>query len=244
MTAIKYLYSLILFLSLLNAQSLLIPGPMEDEEIIDHFAYSLSYSEKHEQAVWITYVLTNKKLKNKKVKRDGFEFVPDPAIKEGSAAGEDYSNIKRKGIDRGHLVPAGDMQWSKIAMQESFYYSNISPQNADFNRGIWKDLEKKVRDWVEQYKAVQVVTGPVLTATYKHIGPNKVSIPDYFYKVLLIYSDSDTMGIGFIIPNEKSDIDIMLYSVTIDSVETFTGIDFFPSLPDKLEEAVESLKIK
>jgi len=244
MTAIKYLYSLIIFLSLLKAQSLLIPGPMEGEEIIDHFAYSLSYSEKHEQAVWITYVLTNKKLENKKVKRDGFEFVPDPVVKGGSATSEDFKNIKRKGIDRGHLVPAGDMRWSKIAMQESFYYSNISPQYADFNRGIWKDLENKVRDWVEQYKAVQVVTGPVLTATYKHIGPNNVSIPEYFYKVLLIYSEADTTGMGFIMPNQKSDFDIMLYSVTIDSVEAFTGIDFFPSLPDKLEETVESMIIK
>ena len=123
MTAMKYLFSLIIFIPLLHAQSLLIPGPMEGEEIIDHFAYSMSYSEKHEQAVWITYLLTNKKIKNKKVDRDGFDFIPDAIVKAGSATIVDYSNIKRLGIDRGHLVPAGDMKWSKIAMQESFFYS-------------------------------------------------------------------------------------------------------------------------
>ena len=129
-------------------------------------------------------------------------------------------------------------------MQESFFYSNISPQYADFNRGIWKKLEKQVRDWTDRYDAIQVVTGPVLTGEYDYIGPNKVSIPDYFYKVLLFYGKSDTTGIGFIIPNQKSSLDLLYYSVSIDSVEIFTGIDFFPSLPDKLEEKLERMTFK
>ena len=79
----------------------------------------------------------------KKFKRKN-DFRIDPVVKTVSATPADYRN---SGYDRGHLCPAGDMAFSEIAMSESFYMSNISPQVPSFNRGIWKTLEQKVRDW-------------------------------------------------------------------------------------------------
>ena len=229
----------------LSGQGIFLPQVTESENIIHHFAFSLLYSEKHEQPKWVAYTLTKEQLEYPKMSsRDGTEFVPDPDIKEGSANSEDYYDIKRIGIDRGHLIPAADVSWSFTAMKESFYYSNISPQYADFNRGIWLRLENQVREWGREKGKIYIVTGPVLTGEYKAIGPNNVSIPDYFYKVLLRYGKSDTTGIGFIIPNQRSSLDLLYYSVSIDSVEIFTGIDFFPSLPDRLEEKLESMTVK
>jgi endonuclease G len=195
----------------------------------------LSYNEKHEQANWVAYELTKEKT-NKIFERTN-RFETDPSIKTGTATENDY---KGSGFDRGHLAPAGDMGWSSTAMQESFYYSNISPQYPGFNRGIWKRLEDQVRTWAAENEIVYIVTGPVLNSVSGSIGPNNVSIPQYFYKVVLDYRQPDIKGIGFIMPNSNSTSSLQSYAVTIDSVEHFTGIDFFPSLPNEQEKVIES----
>jgi len=157
-------------------------------------------------------------------------------INTGSANDADY---KGSGYDRGHLAPAGDMGWSAETMQESFYYSNISPQAAAFNRGIWKNLEEQVRTWANEYKSVFVVTGPILKPNLPVIGYNEVSVPKYYFKVILDYRLPEIKGIGFIMPNEGLKEQLNKYVVSIDSVETVTGIDFFPLLPDNQENVIE-----
>jgi endonuclease G len=124
-------------------------------------------------------------------------------------------------------------------MQESFYYSNMSPQLPSFNRGIWNRLEEKVRDWAVEYDSLYIATGGVLKGNMLTIGVDKVSVPKSFYKVVLKYSKSDVKGIGFIIPNERSQAPLQNYVCTIDSVEAVTGIDFFPLLPDEQEKVIE-----
>ena len=158
-------------------------------------------------------------------------------VLSGSATKADYS---RSGYDRGHLAPAGDMVSNSLVMSESFFYSNMSPQKAGFNRGIWKKLEDKVRDWTRKYDTLWIVTGPVLTDGLQTIGVNEVSVPEYYYKVLLTNWNNKLSGIGFIMANKKSKKTIFSYSVSIDEVEKVTGIDFFPSLPDYYEDNVES----
>lgn len=128
-------------------------------------------------------------------------FTPDKCVKSGTANDNDY---KGSGYDRGHLAPAADMGWSVKAMEESFYYSNMSPQKPSFNRGIWKQLEELTRDWTVENKEIYIVTGGVLNDSLPTIGKNKVSVPKYFYKVILDYSEPSIKGIGFIMPNESS----------------------------------------
>ena len=106
-----------------------IPATENEKSIVHHTAYSLLYSEEHEQAIWIAYELTSEET-NKKFDRSD-KFIVDPAIKTGSATTADYTG---SGYDRGHLAPAADMSWSNQTMQESFYYSNMSPQDPSFNR--------------------------------------------------------------------------------------------------------------
>jgi endonuclease G len=132
------------------------------------------------------------------------------------------------------------MGWSSTTMAESFYYSNMSPQNPSFNRGIWKKLEEQVRTWAMDYQAVYVVTGPVLKGNLSVIGANQVAVPNYYYKVLLDTESTPKKAIGFILKNEGSKGQLIEYAVSIDSVERFTGIDFFPSLEDGLEQKLEA----
>ena len=182
----------------------------------------------------MAYELTKDET-NKRFNRSD-KFITDPLVTTGSANNADYSG---SGYDRGHLAPAADMGWSLATMAESFYYSNMSPQNASFNRGIWKNLEGLVRSWAIENGAVYVVSGPVLTNGLPAIGNNNVSIPKYYYKVILDYTEPGIKGIGFILPNEASKQPLQSFAVSIDSVESVTGIDFFPLLPDEQERFIE-----
>jgi endonuclease G len=211
-----------------------IPKTNSHETIIHHTAYSFSYNEKHEQANWVAYLLT--KEETQKAFERSNKFLPDPEVKTQTANDADY---KSSGYDRGHLAPAADMSWSEITMQESFYYSNMSPQVPSFNRGIWKKCEELVRSWANENDSIYIVTGPVLKEGLPTIGENKVSVPNYYYKVILDYCKPSIKGIGFIFPNTASSEDLEKYTVSIDSVEVYTGIDFYPSLPDEQEEFIE-----
>lgn len=205
--------------------------------IVQHPHYSLSYSEDHEQAEWVAYVLTRERLEMPWNDRPDL-FEEDPKVPTGSATLDDY---RGSGYDRGHLVPAADMAFSEEAIQETFFLSNISPQSHDFNKGIWKELEELTRSWAKKYKKLYVVTGPVLTENIKgQIGKNQVSVPGYYYKILLDVSEPEKKGIAFLLPNQISYDPLYEYAVTIDEVEELTGIDFFPNLmTDRLEEMME-----
>ena len=213
-----------------------LPAYTSQGDIVKHTAYTLKYNEPYEQAEWVAYKLTATRV-NAVVKRTNV-FRPDPMVKTGSAEPSDYKN---SGYDRGHLAPAGDMAWSVTAMSESFYMSNMSPQMPGFNRGIWKKLETKVRDWAVENEEIYIVTGPILESNLPTIGKNKVAVPNYFYKVILDYKEPEFKEIGFVLPNQSSNQPLESYTVTIDSVEVLTGLDFFPSIPDSLENVIESL---
>lgn len=212
----------------------LFPKAGKGHQIVQHKAYSLGYDEKHEQAAWVYYVLNAEKIRGN-VKRTN-DFRADPAIITGSASLADY---KGSGYDRGHLCPAADCKWSKKAMSESFLMSNMSPQLPGFNRGIWKKVESFVRLWGTQNEEVEVVTGPVLVEGLVAIGGNSVSVPRHYYKIVMDRKEPGTGAIGFVLPHEPSKKALMDFAVTVDSVESLTGIDFFPGLPDSLERVLE-----
>jgi endonuclease G len=204
------------------------------EHPVCHLAYCLLYSEKHEQAVWVAYELTASETLKAHERTN--KFLEDPAIATGSASNEDYF---RSGFDRGHLAPAADMGWSQQAMEESFFFSNMSPQRPQCNRGIWKKGEELVRDWARQYGRLYVITGPVLRDGLPSIGPNQVSIPEFYYKVLFRPDSLHPQAIALLVPNEGSSGQISSFAVKVDSIEALTGLDFFPWLPDGLEKKLE-----
>ena len=115
----------------------------------------------------------------------------------------------------------------------------MSPQEKDFNDGIWNKLEELVRKWALTDGRIYVVTGGVLTSNKGKIGSNGVSIPKYFYKVIYDPKGQGEM-IGFLIPNEKSTKSLQTYVVLVDSVESLTGIDFFFDMQDSIKSLVES----
>ena len=211
------------------------PSDGPGDQIVIHQACTLQYSELHEQAAWVLYRITAEQLQTSVNRTD--DFRADEAVTTGSASLEDY---RGSGYDRGHMAPAAAMAWSVEIMSESFLLSNISPQDPDFNRGIWRNLEARVRGWANLHGEVFVVTGPVLSEQLPSLGPNEVSVPEYYYKVVVDLNPPEVEGIGFILPNGSANQSIDRYAVTIDSVEAVTGFDFFPVVLDSVEEEIES----
>ncbi|GEC78953.1 endonuclease [Flavobacterium aquatile] len=207
-----------------------------NNDIITHNNYTLSYIEKYEQAEWVAYELKKSDLN---YNNNNFErpfFIEDPQVESGSA---DWRNYRKSGYDKGHLCPAGDRKFSKIAFDETFYTSNISPQKHDFNEGVWNRLEQKVRYWAGKYDGVYVVTGGVFTENMKTIGSEDVAVPNYFYKVLLDTSREEIKMIAFLVPHQDSDLPLYEFVVSVDELEKMTGIDFFPKLEDAIENRLE-----
>jgi len=206
-------------------------------KVIHHKFYSLSYAEEHEQAEWVAYELSRAQLEVEWVERQN-DFRPDPLVTTESATPEDY---RRSGYDRGHLVPVADRSFSFEAMDETFFMSNISPQEHNFNGGIWRELEENTRNWAKKFKRLYVVSGPVFPkGRPKTIGQNDVTVPDAYFKVLLDITEPELKGIAFLIPNAMSREPLADYAVSIDEVEALTGLNFFPTLlSEELEAELE-----
>lgn len=203
-------------------------------QIIEHDGFILSYSEKHEQAEWVAYSLDKNDIVYEDRKRP--YFIEDPKVKTKSA---DWRNYKKSGYDKGHLCPAADRRVSEESYNETFYTSNITPQNHDFNAGIWNDLEQQTRYWAKKYNHIYVITGGVLKDNLKTIGSEKVAVPNQFYKILFDSTKPEIKAIAFLLPHKESNQPLYEFVVSIDEIEQKTGIDFFPKLPDHIENKLE-----
>jgi endonuclease G, mitochondrial len=189
-----------------------------DDQIIYHTSYTLSYNETHEQPNWVKYMVTKTELENKVAKRKN-NFKEDTSIITGSAQLIDY---KGSGYDRGHLAPAATFVDSQKEMDESFFMSNMSPQHSSFNRGVWKRVETYERKMAIEKDTVYVICGGVLTDGLETIGPNKVSVPEFYYKI--IYT-KDWM-ICFLLKNEKSNEPLYSYVQELTVIEKHIMINF------------------
>jgi len=229
-----------------------LPKLIEGEELINHHAMSLVYSEKHEQAKWVAHIITSDILKGSVGRTNDFRV--DPKVSTGSTIEQDYFLKELRadstyeydgfGYDRGHLAPSADFRWSKKALSESYFYSNMSPQAPEFNRGKWAELEGILRAYIAQHPTtqLQVVTGPILTDDLPSIkrSVNKVSIPKLYFKVAIDIKNE--RGIAFIMPNKEINYPISSFAVSIDKVEEETGLDFFHALADGVEDKLEQQK--
>jgi len=209
----------------------------QKEQVICHEGYTVSYNSDYKIANWVAWKLTAEEAKSKKVERKN-KFAPNPHVKEASAMNEDYT---RSGYDRGHLAPAGDMKWSAKAMRESFYLSNICPQNPKLNRGVWKELEELSRLWAIENETLLIVAGPVIEDNMRRMGKNRVGVPPAFYKVICTIKDNQYKGVGFLFENKDcKNIPLQAMAVPIDSVEKVTGVDFFHTLSSDHQQRLKS----
>lgn len=211
------------------------PTSPSDHIIKTYKEFSLSYSDEYKQPVWVAYELTREELQ-KAAQRSNY-FRIDKSIGTQWAALEDYEG---SGYHRGHICRANYCKSSLKAYKESFYLSNVSPQLAGFNAGggNWYNLEILEENYALVKKRIYAVSGPVFKDNIDVIGKGKIIVPGYFYKALLC-PDLEH-AIGFLLPHNENKVKNPLqFAITIDSLEAFTGIDFFFALEDNAEELIE-----
>jgi endonuclease G len=212
--------------------------PTINGEYVKHKYYQLSYIEKYEGAEWVSHLLTKAMVKGT-VERDD-DFRADPLVKTGTADENDYSGT---GYDRGHLCPAGDMKISETAMSESFFMSNMSPQNSSFNRGMWSRVEDIQRELATAEDSVIIISGPIFKDNIETIGKTtKITVPGYYFKIVYDITGEQKMT-AWLFPNKKLNkgdgYNPEDFIVSVDKIEQETGIDFFRQLPDEIENKLE-----
>ena len=201
-------------------------------QIIRHIGYTTSYNAETKIPNYVAWTLTPERFEDVVSRTD--KFLPDPEVADPVTT-DDYRN---SGYDRGHMCPAADNKWDKEAMRESFYMTNVCPQHHNLNRGDWKELEDACRDWTMECGKLHVVAGPILyRKRHQRIGDSRVVVPEAFFKVILC--PDPLKAIGFIYKNTSGNHPLDAYVNSVDEVERITGMDFFPNLPDSIEEVVE-----
>lgn len=209
-------------------------GDEPDHDVLCRRGYILAHNTERKVPDWVLEELTPDRFKGS-ADRKNVVFKADTDIAAKSAAPKDYA---RSGYDRGHMAPAGDMKWDDEAMAESFYMTNMAPQvGVGFNRGIWKSLEERIRDWAGHRERLIVITGPIYGERVKTIGAG-VAVPEAFYKIA--YDPDRKRAIAFLLPNKAApDRTLPDRIVTVREIEEKTGLDFLAILSKRDQNRIE-----
>lgn len=215
-------------------------GGMNHKIYASHEGYSLSYDTINHCPFWVAWELTSSEAQGRHGRSN--DFRPDPQLPYKHQVSE--TAFSGSGYDRGHMCPAGDQKWSELAMSESFFMSNMCPQDPTLNQVWWEHLEEAERRWAKQEGSVYIVCGPIFDnkkATNWIDGYNiKIGIPDGFFKVFLSLKSGKEKAIGFIFRNNGTRQPVGKAACSVDHVEEVTGYDFFSGLDDDLEQKLES----
>lgn len=203
-------------------------------------SFTIRYDADARIALWVAYPL-NKTLIGNGSRGDGWH--PDPQIDESCQAIL-YKGFKYgSGYDRGHQIPSAD-RLDPATNEQTFQFTNSTPQLHDYNGGIWAELEKIVRTWAKRSDTLYVVTGivPGKERISDNIG-NSVMIPSAYYKVVL-RKNTDKAGKcawtanAVLLPHEVTPVgtwqeNLALFkkhSLSIVDLEKITGECYFPLL--------------
>ena len=219
----------------LNKSLMELPAIHRNDVVLVYNGFVVNYNTSRLIPNWVAYELTADEVVGDIPRARGFSMDLD--YKDRQAMREDYSNT---GWDKGHMAPAGDMKWSQAAMFESFYLTNVCPQNHNLNGKDWNTLEKQIRDWAIQYGSVWVVCGPLVKDNiYGTIGQQNVVVPDGFFKAVLRRDGKRFKSIAFVFKNDSTRQPVKTTVVSVNDVERMINYDLFTNLNDRIEEIVE-----
>jgi endonuclease G len=239
--------------SSLSSSSHLVYGfPGSNGKILDKKYYLISYLPHSKIPEWTAYKLKKADLAGKHERTN--DFRPDGQLDEDEQS--QLKDYKNSGFARGHSAPAEDFSRSLSAMSSTFVLSNMSPQHGRLNSGKWRVLEKDARLVAQVYDSCWIITGGILSATglkrgnlgrlkdgsQRAIGINAVAVPTRFYKIIAAMdSDGSLLVWAFMIEHRNKTLPgkVVDYAVSIDSIESLSGLDFFPDLDEEVESRIE-----
>ena len=226
--------------------------------------YALEWDNTKRHANWVAFTFDTTTSADNVKRTDAWSV--DPKLPAEMQVQE--NDHKNDGFDKGHLCASEDRVYLKEANEQTFYYSNMSPQLKDFNGGFWRKLETRVQTWGRStadgvYDKVYVTKGGTLNKLLKNFKGTTVNggtpttdangftihglaCPEYYFMAVLSQKDDVFHAIAFLVPHKEgmtenpSSDELKEYVVSVDKLEEETGIDFFCNLPDVLENEVEA----
>lgn len=230
-------------------------------QLIEREAYTLLYSYDDLIPLWVSWHIDSGDLGEGR--KDAFD--KDPLVPDEYAV--DENDYKNSGFNRGHMCPNADRSVTVALADQTFYMSNMVPQNPNNNKGNWGNFEEYLRDLVKDgHDEVYIIAGPAGTGGYNEddkffnaieadVGgeTKEIRVPEYVWKVALVIDEGNNDlqrieegipdAIAVIMPNKNlSGTSWENYICTVDDVESLTGYDFFSELSDSTEKLVESQK--
>ncbi len=193
--------------------------------------YFSCYEGRLKQPAWVCEILTDESVDGP-WKREGCRFKEDLDLP--FCVRSTLKDYQKSGYDRGHLAPAADHRNNRKSMEDTFLLSNVSPQNPHFNRGYWAKLEKYVRELVDRYGKVTVVTGPLFLPEYREdgrrfvsyevVGENNVAVPTHYFKLI----QTENFEEAYIFPNKRlnSKKPLKHFQATKEKIEKLSGVYF------------------
>ncbi|RLV90825.1 Mitochondrial nuclease [Spathaspora sp. JA1] len=221
------------------------PGPIHD--LANRSEFVSCYDRQLKNPYWVVEHLTKESLakngdngnRKKSVFREDESIPPKFRGKL-----RDYF---RSGYDRGHLAPAADAKFNQVAMDETFFLSNMTPQVGDgFNRDYWSHFEDFVRRLTNKYDDVRVMTGALylpkkcpdgkFRVEYEMIGsPPNIAVPTHFYKLIVGENkrDEKISCAAFVLPNDviSNDVPLADFQVPVEAIEQSSGLELLHKVP-------------
>ncbi len=199
-------------------------------------SYSIYWDYENRVSLWEAYPLFFKS-RGTGSRSDAWALNPlIPEDKQFNVSKSSFRTGNGGSYVRGHQVPSADRLNYKDNL-DLFFCTNIFPQNAEFNEGLWSDLEEDVRIWSNQCDTLYVVTGVDVQGSTTYVLDNNgahVTVPTGAYKAVLRYSKNDGYsGAAFYMENKKpaGGVTVKSSSMSIRDLEKKVGVDFFVNLP-------------
>lgn len=216
-------------------------------EQVSRLGYALGYDPSRRQPLWVAYRLRKEDVEGELVEREDC-FKHDGDVSNSPWPNE--YNYSEYGYDRGHMAPAGDMEYDREIMRDSFFMSNMSPQVPYINRVVWRKIEDFTRKAAKKFGEIFVITGPVFLGDEGFLpSPSQkqeaiksadgdIPIPVAFYKVLYTRVRGG-MLLAFLVENSDEDEKVRWYEKRewmetaphrTKTIEQLTGFRFFPDV--------------
>ena len=225
--------------------------------------YELAYWPDTHTPIWVCETVTLNELGGKATRKNYFKLDPQiPRRYQVSSSAYKYM----PGYDRGHLAAAANQRHSQRAMDETFIVTQIAPQRAGFNRGLWAEWERRVRVWAQLNPklTLYVISGPIYhrkgheddTGHFAEPSVNGIRIPSHFYKIVVTRNQDEWQAIALRALNEKhrprTNRKHGYFEPAVGLPESFnrwmnqvrwiemsTGLDFMPNLSEKESKRIE-----
>lgn len=209
----------------------------DDITILDRGEFIVGWSPSLRRPVWCAYHVTQDEL-YPAGKRPA--FTKDREAANSPAPGAyDHS-----GYHRGHMVPnhAIESRYGSAEQKKTFMMSNIAPQTAALNCGVWRDLEHRIADlWPRRYGEIWVVVGSIPNDMKETLSGSDIEVPSRFFQVVVAQEGMDVRAFAVLFDQNVSWREWAARNlVTIDELEELSGLDFLPDLPGFIQKPLEA----